>query len=325
MILCGVMQHRRLGGSGLSVSVIGLGSWLTLGQKVSSGGTTAIVRRALDLGVTFIDTADVYGRGAAETVLGAALQGVHRDHYVLATKCFFPMSDHPFDKGLSRKHVRASIDASLKRLRTGHVDLYQCHRFDPDAPIEDVVRTMDDLITAGKILHWGVSCWTGAQIAEAWRIARAQGREGPVTNQPPYNLIDREIEAEVLPRCRELGVSQVVFSPLGQGVLTGKYRGGKPPPGSRGADPDTGFWLERYLDPGTVAGVDRAQEIAEDAGVTLAQVALQWCLRDPRVASVIVGVTSEAQLRENVAAVEADVPPQVLSAIEAAIPKGAAK
>src|SRR5436190_18977081 len=202
MILCDVMQHRRLGPSGLSVSVIGLGSWLTLGQRVSARETAAITRRALDLGVTFIDTADVYGRGAAETALGAALEGVNRDHYVLATKCFFPMSEHPFDKGLSRKHIRASIDASLKRLRTTHVDLYQCHRFDPETPIEDVVRTMNDLITAGKILHWGVSCWTGAQIAEAWRIARAHGREGPITNQPPYNLIDRDIEGEVIRRCR---------------------------------------------------------------------------------------------------------------------------
>ena len=313
------MQHRRVGASGLSVSVIGLGSWLTLGQRVGQRETTAIARRALELGVTFIDTADVYGRGAAESALGAALEGTNRDHYVLATKCFFPMTDHPLDKGLSRKHVQASIDASLKRLRTDRVDLYQCHRFDPETPVEEVVRTMDDLVTAGKILHWGVSCWTAAQIDEACRLAREAGREAPISNQPPYNLIERDIEAEVIPKCRELGLSQVVFSPLAQGVLTGKYLGGARPPGSRAADKNTAFWLDRHFEPATLAAVDRAKQIAERAGMTLPGVALRWCLRDGGAAAAIFGVTSVAQLEENVAAATADVPDSVIASVEAAL------
>jgi aryl-alcohol dehydrogenase-like predicted oxidoreductase len=319
------MEHRRVGASGLSVSVIGLGSWLTLGQRVGQRETTAITRRALELGVTFIDTADVYGRGAAESALGAALDGVNRDHYVLATKCFFPMSDHPLDKGLSRKHVRASIDGSLKRLRTGYVDLYQCHRFDPETPVEELVRTMDDLVSAGKILHWGVSCWTAQQIDDACKAARVIGHEPPISNQPPYNLLERDVEAEVIPRCGRLGLSQVVFSPLAQGVLTGKYRGGARPAGSRAADKTTAFWLDRHFDPKTLAAVDRAKQAAERAGTTLPRVALRWCLRDPGVASVICGVTSVAQLEENVASAMADVPPEVLASVESALgdgPKG---
>jgi aryl-alcohol dehydrogenase-like predicted oxidoreductase len=317
------MQHRRVGASGLSVSVIGLGSWLTLGQRVGQRETTAIVRRALDLGVTFIDTADVYGRGAAESALGAALEGVDRDHYVLATKCFFPMTDHPLDKGLSRKHVRASVDASLKRLRTGHVDLYQCHRFDPETPVEELVRTMDDLVTAGKILHWGVSCWTAAQIDEACKAARMTHHEPPISNQPPYNLLERDVETEVIPRSRHLGLSQIVFSPLAQGVLTGKYRGGARPAGTRAADKNTAFWLDRHFDPATLAAVERGRQIAERAGTTLPAVALRWCLREPSVAAVICGVTSVSQLEENVAAAATDVSEDVLASVEAALSRGA--
>src|SRR5262245_37871699 len=176
------MQHRRVGNSGLQVSAVGLGSWLTLGQRVGQRETTAITRLALELGITFIDTADVYGRGNAELALGAALEGVDRDRYVLASKCFFPMTDHPLDRGLSRKHVRASVEHSLQRLRTGHLDLYQCHRFDPDTPIPELVRTMDDLVRAGKILHWGTSCWTAEQIREACRVAHEGGWEAPISN-----------------------------------------------------------------------------------------------------------------------------------------------
>jgi aryl-alcohol dehydrogenase-like predicted oxidoreductase len=318
------MQHRRVGSSGLQVSVIGLGSWLTLGQRVGQRETTEITRKALDLGITFLDTADVYGRGAAEAALGVALDGVNRDHYVLATKCFFPMTDHPLDKGTSRKHVRASVEHSLKRLRTDHVDLYQCHRFDPETPIEELVRTMDDLVTAGKILHWGVSCWTAGQIADACRIARAAGREAPISNQPPYNMIDRDIEREVIPACRELGLSQLVFSPLAQGVLTGKYRGGARPPGSRATDKSVAFFIDKYLEPGVTAAVERAQRAAEAGRTTMTRAALAWCLRDAAVASVIVGVTNEAQLRENVAAVEAAVPKDLVDSIAAEFAGGSA-
>jgi aryl-alcohol dehydrogenase-like predicted oxidoreductase len=318
------MDHRRVGTSGLSVSVIGLGSWLTLGQRVSQKETTAIVRKALSLGVTFIDTADVYGRGAAETALGAALEGIDRDHYVLATKCFFPMTDHPFDKGLGRKHVRASIDHSLKRLRTDHVDLFQCHRFDPETPIEELVRTMDDLVTAGKILHWGVSCWTADQIDDACRAAREGGREPPISNQPPYNMLERDIEPEVIPKCRQLGLSQVVFSPLAQGLLTGKYEKGRRPAGSRAAEKTTAFWMDRHFTPATLAAVDRARQAAERAGTTLPAVAFRWCLRDPNVASVISGVTNVEQIEANVAAATAEIPDEMLDSIAAELASGAA-
>jgi aryl-alcohol dehydrogenase-like predicted oxidoreductase len=318
------MQHRRVGASGLSVSVIGLGSWLTLGQRVGQRETTAIVRRALELGVTFIDTADVYGRGAAESALGTALESVNRSHYVLATKCFFPMSDHPLDKGLSRKHVRASVHASLERLRTDHIDLFQCHRYDPETPVEELVRTMDDLVGAGKVLHWGVSCWTAEQIDAACRAARATGLEPPISNQPPYNLLERDVEADVIPKCRQLGLSQVVFSPLAQGVLTGKYKGGAKPAGSRAADKNTAFWLERHFDPAVLAAVERAKTAAEKNGTTLPRAALRWCLRDAAVASVICGVTSIAQLEENVAAATADVPERAIAAVEAALAQGGA-
>ncbi len=309
------MQHRRIGNSSLSVSTIGLGAWLTMGQTVAQSETTALVRKALDLGVTFFDTADVYGQGIAETAWGRAFEGVNRDHYVLATKCFFPMSDHRFDRGLSRKHIRASIDHSLERLKTDHVDLYQCHRFDPDAPLEELVRTMDDLVTAGKILHWGVSYWTGAQITNVCRIAEAAGREKPISNQPPYNLLDRAIEPEVIPVSREFGLSQVVFSPLAQGVLSGKYSGGKRPPGSRAADPRSNAFIDRYLDPTILTRVDQAKRLAEAAGVTLPQASLRWCLRDPNVASVIVGVTSEKQLIDDVKAESVAIGPELLDAI----------
>ncbi len=316
------MQHRRLGKSGLTVSSIGLGAWLTFGQTVSERETTALVRRALDLGITFFDTADVYGQGLAEASWGKALAGVNRDHYVLASKCFFPMSDHPFDRGLSRKHMRASIEGSLQRLKTDHLDLYQCHRFDPAVPVEEIVRTMDDLVTAGKILHWGVSMWTAAQITGVCHLARAAGREALISNQPPYNLLERAIEPEVIPTSREFGLSQVVYSPLAQGVLSGKYSGGKRPPGSRGANQDVGFFMDRYLGADTLARVDRAREIAEKAGFTLPQVALRWCLRDENVASVIVGVTTEKQLLENVAAVSLKIGDDVIRAVDEATRDG---
>lgn len=278
-----------------------------------------MVRLALDRGVTFFDTADVYGQGLAETAWGRAFAGVRRDHYVLASKAFFPMSDHPFDRGLSRKHLRSSLNASLGRLKTDYLDLYQCHRFDPAVPIAEIVRTMDDFVTAGKILHWGVSCWSGAQIAEACAIAAANGREAPVTNQPPYNLLDRGIEAEVIPASRAAGVAQIVFSPLAQGVLSGKYRGGKKPAGSRATDPRSSHFMDRYLAPEAAATVDRLARVADDAGLPLARLALAWCLRDPAVASVIVGATNERQLEENLAAAETTLGPDVLAAVSAAL------
>ncbi|HYC78414.1 MAG TPA: aldo/keto reductase family protein [Planctomycetota bacterium] len=313
------MRHRRVGRSGLQTGVVGLGAWLTFGQSVDQAATTRILRAALDGGVTFLDTADVYGTGAAEAAWGVALEGAPREHYVLATKAFFPMSAHRFDRGLSRKHLCAALDASLRRLRTPYVDLYQCHRFDPETPVEEVVRTMDDFVSAGKIRHWGVSCWTAAQIEEAVRLARGAGREPPISNQPPYNLLDRAIEAEVLPKCRELGLSQVVFSPLAQGALTGKYLGGRKPPGSRAAQPRIAGFMDRYFEPQAAAATERLAAVAAQAGMPLGRLALAWCLRDENVASVIVGATSEAQLAENLAAADVVLAPDVLAAIDRAL------
>ena len=230
------MESRRLGRSGLRVSEVVLGSWLTFGSSVDEHATRACVRAALDAGIHTFDTADVYALGKAEEVLGRALEGIPRKDLVLATKVFWPTGKGPNDKGLSRKHVVETLHASLARLKTDYVDVYQCHRFDPDVPLEETVRAMEDLVRAGKTLYWGVSVWTGAQIAEAIRIARALGGEGPIVNQPEFSLLDRRIEAEVLPVSRREGVGQWVFSPLAQGVLTGKYSGGARPAGTRGAD-----------------------------------------------------------------------------------------
>jgi aryl-alcohol dehydrogenase-like predicted oxidoreductase len=311
------MQYRRAGRSGLHVSVVGLGAWLTHGVSVDQKSTTAIVRRALERGVTFFDNADVYGTGAAETAWGIAFEGVPRDRYALASKAFFPMSDRPFDRGLSRKHLRHSLEGSLRRLKTDYLDLYQCHRFDPTTPVEEVVRTMDDFVSQGKILHWGVSCWTAAQLREAVHAARDARREPPITNQPPYNLLDRGIETEVLPTSKELGLSQVVFSPLAQGVLTGKYRGGRRPAGSRATDPRASHFMDRYL--AAEAVVDRLAAVADKAGLPLGRMALAWCLRDPGVASVVVGATDEKQLDENLAAADVVLPHDVLAAVERAL------
>src|SRR5262245_21896523 len=215
------MEHRRLGRGGVRVSEVVLGSWLTFGSSVEDDVAGACVRRALDLGVTTFDTADVYALGKAEDVLGRALQGVPRKDVVLATKVFWPTGDGPNDRGLSRKHVVESCDASLARLRTSYVDVYQCHRYDPDVPLEETVLAMEDLVRAGKVLYWGVSVWSGAQITDALRLARAANGYGPIVNQPEYSLLDRSIETEVLPACRREGVATWAFSPLAQGVLTG--------------------------------------------------------------------------------------------------------
>jgi aryl-alcohol dehydrogenase-like predicted oxidoreductase len=313
------MRHRLAGRSGLKTSVVGLGAWLTYGVAVDQKTATSIVRRALDGGVTFFDTADVYGQGAAETAWGVAFEGVPRDRYVLASKAFFPMSEHPLDRGLSRRHLRASLEKSLRRLKTDHLDLYQCHRFDPETPLFELVRTMDAFVVSGKISHWGVSSWTADQIRDVCAVADETGVERPITHQPPYNLLDRDIEKDVVPTCREFGLSQVVYSPLAQGVLTGKYRGGRTPPGSRATSEKWSFFMDRYRTPEASATVERLAAVAERAGLPLSRMALAWCLREENVSSVIVGATSERQLDENMAAAETTLKPDVLAAIDRAL------
>lgn len=296
------IPHRRVGTSGLKVSEIGLGTWLTAGSYVEDATATACIRTALDLGVTFFDTADVYNKGRAEEVLGAALRDVRRTDLVIATKAFFPMSDNANDRGLSRKHLFESVNASLRRLGTDYIDLYQCHRFDPETPVAETVRAMDDLVRQGKILYWGVSLWRATQIQDALTIADASGAVRPISNQPPYNMLDRRIEEEVLPFCRRNGMGQVVFSPLAEGVLSGKYNGGNIPAESRAAHEKAGQFVRPLLTPRNLGMVDRLEKIAKESEMTLPQLAVAWVLREPGVASAIVGATRPEQVRENLEA-----------------------
>ncbi len=317
------MEYRNLGRSGLVVSEVSVGSWLTLGSSVDRAATREIVQRAFDLGVNLFDTADVYANGAGEEALGHSLQEIPRRCVVIATKCFFPMSERPNDRGLSRKHITESIEGSLRRLGTDYVDLYQCHRYDPTTPIEETVRAFDDLVRQGKILYWGVSEWRADQIADACRCADALRAVRPISNQPQYNLLRREIEHEVIPASRREGLSQIVWSPLAQGALTGKYSGGRRPAGTRATDSARNVFMKSFLDPETLADTDRLAPIAGELGISLAQLALAWCLAEPNVASVITGVTQVSQLDANVKASGLRLPPEILAKIDAIFPKQA--
>ena len=314
------MQYRPLGRSGLQVSEVSLGSWLTLGSSVDRETTREIVHRAYDLGVNFFDTADVYASGQAEEVLGHALRAIPRRYVVIASKAFFPMSERPNDRGLSRKHLFESVEASLRRLGTDYLDLHQCHRADPATPIEETVCAYEDLVRQGKVLYWGVSEWSGAQIGEACRVAGERLAYRPISNQPQYSLLRRKIESEVRPACEREGLSQIVFSPLAQGVLSGKYSGGAKPSGSRATDAQRNQFMRAYLEPETLARVDRLQPIANELGISLAQLALAWCLRKPSIASVIVGATRASQLEENVKASGIEIPAELLARIDAIAP-----
>jgi voltage-dependent potassium channel beta subunit len=314
------MQYRNLGRSGLQVSEIGLGSWLTLGSSVDHADTREVVQRAFDLGINFFDTADAYARGRAEEVLGDALRGIPRHYVVVATKAFFPMSDRPNDRGLSRKHLFESVEASLRRLGTDYLDLHQCHRPDPATPVEETVCAYEDLVRQGKVLYWGVSEWSAAQIVDACRTADARGAYRPVSNQPQYSILRRQIEAEVLPISRREGLGQVVFSPLGQGVLTGKYSGGARPADSRAADAERNQFMTRYLAPEVLERIDGLRPLADELGLSLAQLALAWCLRQPGVSSAIIGATRVSQLDENCKASGTGLPDEVRARIDEFFP-----
>jgi aryl-alcohol dehydrogenase-like predicted oxidoreductase len=314
------VHYRNLGNSGLSVSEIGLGSWLTLASRIDLAGTRVIVRRAFDLGINFFDTADVYSDGAAEEALCTALADIPRRHLVIATKAFFPMSEKPNDSGLSRKHLFESVEGSLRRLGSDYLDLHQCHRPDPNTPIEETVGAYEDLIRQGKLLYWGVSEWGAGNIGEACRTANARHAYRPISNQPQYSIMRRELEREVLTACEENGLGQVVFSPLGQGVLSGKYSGGARPEESRAADDKRNWFMDAYLEPGEVAKVDRLKPLADELKLTLPQFALAWCLRRSNVASVIVGVTRSTQLEDNVGASGVSLPDDILERVDEIFP-----
>ncbi len=296
------MQYRTLGHSGVKLSVIGLGSWLTYGSAVERDTARGCVLRAWERGVNFIDTANAYARGAAEEVLGPILKELSRDALVLATKVYFPMGDSPNERGLSRKHVRDQLHHSLRRLQVEYVDLYQCHRFDTTTPLEETCEIMNDLVRAGKILYWGVSEWNADQIAAAVAHCRARGWAVPISNQPQYSALWRRIEERVLPTCAQYGLGNVVWSPLAMGILSGKYaRADKPPAGTRAAGPNREM-MEEYFTQRVLDAVQKLKPVAQGAGCSPAQLALAWCLRQPAVTSVIVGATKVEHVDDNVAA-----------------------
>lgn len=314
------MEYRRLGSSGLKVSEIGLGSWLTYGVGVQAEVAKQCVAKAYDLGVNLFDTANAYGLGAAERVMAQALAGYRRESYVLATKVYFPMGEGPTEGGLSRKQVIEQCNASLRRLGTDYVDLYQCHRYDDETPLDETVRALDDLVRQGKVLYVGVSEWTAGQIADALAIADESGYDRIISNQPEYSILRRRIEAEVIPLCAQEGVGQLVWSPLAQGVLTGKYaRGQSPPDDSRAASSRMGGFIRHWLADDVLAAVERLGTVAEQAGMTVAQLALAWVLREPNVASAIVGASRPSQLEENCAASGRVLDADVLAAAEKAV------
>jgi aryl-alcohol dehydrogenase-like predicted oxidoreductase len=306
------MKYRKLGTSDLEVSVISLGSWLTYGVGVEADRSRECVARAFDLGINFIDTANVYGRGAAESFLGETLGGRSRDSYILATKLYFPMSET--DRGLSRVQILKQIDASLARLKTDYVDLYQCHRYDRETPIEETMEALSEVVRAGKARYIGFSEWTAPQISAAMAVP---GVERFVSSQPQYSLLHREPEREVIPLCAQSGVSQIVWSPLGQGVLSGKYLpGARPPSDSRAASTRMGHTMGALMQPRVLKAVQRLKPLAAQAGCTLSQFALAWVLREPNVASAIVGATRPEQLDDNAAAADLDLDPALFAQAE---------
>jgi voltage-dependent potassium channel beta subunit len=311
------VEYRRLGRSGVKVSEISLGSWLTYGGSVAEERAQACIQKAYELGINFFDTANVYMRGDAEEIVGHALKGFERDSYFLATKVYFPMGDGPNDRGLSRKHITEQCHDSLKRLGVDYVDLYQCHRYDEDTPLEETLRALDDLVRQGKVLYVGVSEWTAHQIADALRLAKEMNLDSIVSNQPRYNMIQRQIEAEIIPLCEREGVGQVVFSPLAQGVLTGKYLPGEAPEqGTRAADPESNRFMQELMNEEVLSAVEKLRSVASDAGLSMSQLALAWVLQRDIVSSAIIGASRPEQVEDNAKAAGVRLSSDVVSEID---------
>jgi aryl-alcohol dehydrogenase-like predicted oxidoreductase len=309
------MKLRRLGDSDLEVSEISLGSWLTYSGGVERDQTEACTRAAFDAGINFFDTANAYGTGASETAWGEILSDYDRDSFVLATKVYFPMSES--DYGLSAEQIAKQIDASLERLQTDHVDLYQCHRFDGNTPIEETMEALTAVVDSGKARYIGFSEWTPDQIRAGLEV---EGSAKFVSSQPQYNAIWRAPEAEVFPLCSENGISQIVWSPLAQGVLSGKYTPGeKPPSDSRAASDAMNSFVDRYMDDSTLEAVQRLKPVAEEAGLTMVELALAWTLRRPELASAIIGASRPEQVHANVAASDVELSDDTLAAIDEAL------
>ena len=312
------MNKRQLGSSDLHVSDIALGSWLTYGVGVEADKARRCLDTAFDEGINFIDTANVYGNGAAETFLGEALKDRPRDSYVLATKVFFPMDDD--NRGLSARQIEQQLDASLKRLRTDQVDLYQAHRYDEDTPLEETMEAFTSVVKAGKTRYIGFSEWTAPQIQAALDLVGTAGAEKFVSSQPQYSLLWREPEAEVVPICAANGISQIVWSPLAQGVLTGKYSPDAPPPtDSRANSDEMGGYISGLMKRPVLEAVQRLKPLAQSADLSLTQFALAWILREPNVASAIIGASRPEQVIENAAASRAKVDPELFRQAEAVL------
>lgn len=298
------MHYRRLGRSGLKVSEISLGSWVTFGSQVDEVVASDLLHAAYDSGINFFDNADIYANGQSEEVMGRAMRDLPRESLVISSKVFWPTMPGPNGRGLSRKHITESVNASLKRFGTDYLDLYFCHRFDPDTPIDEVVYTMDMLVRQGKILYWGTSEWRAWQISEAIHIANLHHLAAPAMEQPQYNMFHRRrVEMELSPLCREHGIGLTTWSPLYYGVLTGKYNNGIPE-GSR-ASLDSMAWIRDRITPARIAIVQSLSELANDLHITMAQLAIAWLLRRKEVSSIITGATNQQQLAENLNAAEA--------------------
>ena len=321
------MNYRRIGRYGVKVSEMALGSWLTYGGSYGQEQANACVKKAYDLGINYFDTADSYGvgqthPGAAEEVLAKSLEDFSRSSYVLATKTFWRVGDGPNDTGLSRKHIMEQCNASLKRLNTDYIDIFYCHRYDPETPVDEVMRALDDLIHQGKILYAGVSEWSATQILDAQDTAKRLNLNPIAINQPAYNMLNRYIEKEVMSMCTREGLGIAVFSPLAEGVLTGKYKKGQElPKGSRAADPKVGHFVERYLTEESLDKVERVSKIALENNVTTAQLALAWILHHKEISSVIIGASRPEQIEENVKAVDVALDENTMEAIEEALTK----
>ncbi len=294
------MNYRNLGNSGIKLSEIGLGGWLTFGNVANKHTGRELIAAASECGINFFDTANVYAAGECEKMWGELLGEYARSSYVLATKVYFPMGDGPNDQGLSRKHIMEQCEASLKRLNTDYIDLYQCHRFDASTPLEETLRAMDDLVHQGKILYWGFSCWPAAEIRRTMELC-GDRLYAPVSSQPHYNMLMRDLERKYLPACREHGIGQVVFCPLEQGLLTGKYKPGQPlPENSRASDERQNQWIkDRASDQNTLQCIDNLHPVAEEVGCTLSQLSLAWILATEGITSCITGATRPEQIEEN--------------------------
>ncbi len=315
------MDFKYLGNSGLKISEITYGNWLTHGSQVESDVATQCVRAALDVGITTFDTADAYANTAAETVLGEALKGERRQSLEILTKVYWPtgLKGHN-DTGLSRKHIMESIDGSLERLQTDYVDLYQAHRYDHETPLEETMQAFADVVHQGKALYIGVSEWTAQQIRDGHALAKELGFQ-LISNQPQYSMLWRVIEGEVIPASEELGLSQIVWSPVAQGVLTGKYKPGQQPEqGTRASDDKGGAdMIKRWMDDEVLTGVQKLAPIADEAGLTMAQLAIAWVLQNKNVASAIIGASRPEQVRSNVTAAGVTLEPGLMKKIDAAI------